>query len=322
MTEDTMTNAAEETAEEQRKAAADAIEKIQRLKKEKNAVVLAHYYQPYEIQELADIVGDSLELARKCTKLKAETVVFCGVRFMGESAALLCPGKKVLLPAPDAPCLLADTLTPKALASLKAAHPESAVVCYINSSAAVKALSDVCCTSANAVKVVKSLKEDSVIFVPDRNLGDYAASQVPEKRFFFHESGCCAVHDLLSAESVAACKARHPNAPVLAHPECSAAVRAMADFIGSTSQMIRFCEESGDDEYIICTESGVTERLSHLHPEKRFHIPDKERLLCPGMKEITVEKLLFALENETGEVLVDEALRKAALRPIEKMLEI
>lgn len=300
----------------------DINEKIMALKKQKNAVILAHFYQPYEIQQLADIVGDSLELARKSKETNADILVFCGVSFMGESAALLCPDKRVLLPAPKAGCYMADTITPKDVVDLKKAHPGSAVVCYINSTAAVKAECDVCCTSSNAVRVVKSLKEDSVIFVPDKNLGAYIAAQVPEKEFFFYDDGCCRIHDRLSAEKVLECKQAHPKALVLVHPECTKAVCDMADFIGSTAQIIAFCENSDKNEFIICTEQGVTERMAALMPDKTFYIPDAKQLYCDSMKAITKEMLLDTLENETGEVFVDEALRKAALKPIERMLKI
>lgn len=296
--------------------------KIQRLKKEKNAVVLAHFYQPMEIQELADIVGDSLELARKSKNTDADILVFCGVNFMGESAAILCPDKRVLLPAPEAGCYMADTITPEDVRRLKAENPDSTVVCYINSTAAVKAESDVCCTSSNALKVVKSVDTDNIIFVPDKNLGAYVASMVPEKRFVFHEGGCCKIHDRLSAESVLNEKALHPNADVLVHPECNSDVCALADFLGSTAQIITYCENSDKDEFIICTELGVTERMRALMPAKRFYVPDTKQLYCDMMKKISVEMLCDCLEKETGEVVIDDLLREAALRPIERMLSI
>ena len=296
--------------------------KILKLKKEKNAVILAHYYQPYEIQQLADIVGDSLELARKSKNTDADILVFCGVSFMGESAALLCPEKRVLLPAPEAGCYMADTITPADVKALKEKYPGSAVVCYINSTAATKAECDICCTSSNAVKVVKSLEEDSIIFVPDKNLGAYISAQVPEKKFFFHESGYCKIHDRLKVEKVLECKAEHPNALILTHPECNKAVCDASDFLGSTAQIISFCENSDKNEFIICTEQGVTERMTAMMPEKRFYIPDKEQLYCDRMKAISKKMLLDTLENETGEVFVDEELRVAALKPIERMLNI
>ena len=297
------------------------LSKIEELKKRKNAVILAHYYQPMEIQLAADIVGDSLELARKSRDTKADILVFCGVTFMGESAKLLCPDKKVLLPAPNAGCAMADTVSERDVLDLKAAHPDSAVVCYINSTAATKALCDICCTSANAVRVVKGLKEDSVIFVPDKNLGDYVAEQAPEKRFFIHE-GCCYVHDSLSLAAVAEAKARYPRAAVLVHPECKSEVRKAADFIGSTTQIINYCESSPLDEFIICTETGVTERLRYLLPDKRFYVPEGKALFCRAMKLITLEGLLKTLEEESGEVLIDPALREKALLPITRMLEL
>lgn len=298
------------------------IDEIQKLKKEKNAVILAHYYQPYEIQCVADIVGDSLELARKSKATDADVLVFCGVSFMGESAALLCPDKRVLLPAPNAGCYMADGITPEDVRTLKKAHPDSAVVCYINSTAAVKAECDICCTSSNAVKVVKSLKEKSVIFIPDKNLGSYIASLVPEKEFFFFENGCCKIHDGLKIDDVLRCKEQYPDAKVLVHPECTAPVCAAADFIGSTAKIITYCEESTDSCFIICTERGVTDRMAALMPCKRFIIPNERQLYCDRMKAITLPMIADTLRDGTGEVHIDEALRASALAPIEKMLQI
>jgi len=300
----------------------DIKQKINKLKAEKNAVILAHYYQPMEIQELADIVGDSLELARKSKNTAADILVFCGVSFMGESAALLCPDKKVLVPAPDAGCYMADTITPDDIKQLKISNPNSAVVCYINSTAATKAECDICCTSSNAVKVVKSLEEESVIFVPDKNLGAYVANQVPEKSFIFHENGCCKIHDKLSAESVLKAKKEHPDADILVHPECSAEVCALADFLGSTAQIITYCESSNKTEFIICTELGVTERMRMLMPHKLFYVPDTKQLYCDRMKMITPKMVLETLENETGHVVISNELREAAIKPIERMLSI
>lgn len=298
------------------------IDKIEKLKKGRNAVILAHYYEPLEIQQIADIVGDSLELARKSKNTNADVLVFCGVSFMGESAALLCPDKKVLLPAPNAGCYMADTITPDDVIKLKNEHPDSAVVCYINSTAATKAVSDICCTSSNAVKVVSSLKEDSVIFIPDKNLGAYVASKIADKQFYFHPNGCCPIHDKLSAKDVEACKALHPDAEILVHPECSAEVCKMADFVGSTSQIIDYSKDSSCNEFIICTELGVTKRMAMLMPEKSFYIPSEKQLFCDSMKAITLKMVASTLENMSGEVVVDNALREAALKPIERMLAL
>ncbi len=296
-------------------------ERILALKKEKNAVILAHFYQPLEIQLLADIVGDSLELARKSKNVDAEKIIFCGVRFMGESAAIICPDKRVFLPAPDAGCLMADMIKPEDIEALRAKYPNSAVVCYINSTAETKAHCDICCTSSNAVKVVNSLSEDEVIFVPDKNLGSYVASMTPNKKFHFFD-GCCPIHHGLSVKSVLNCKEEHPDAAVLVHPECSPEVCALADFAGSTAQILTYCENSENDEFIICTEIGVTERMSHLMPNKTFYIPDRVQLFCNGMKEITLDMLENCLENETGEVFVDKDMQERALLPIERMLKI
>ncbi len=296
-------------------------ERIIKLKKEKNAVILAHFYQPLEIQLLADIVGDSLELARKSKNVDADKIIFCGVRFMGESAAIICPDKRVFLPAPTAGCLMADMIKPEDIDALREKHPNSAVVCYINSTAETKAHCDICCTSSNAVKVVNSLSEDEIIFVPDKNLGSYVASMTPNKKFHFFD-GCCPIHHGLSVESVIKCKAEHPDAKVLVHPECSPEVCALADFAGSTAQIITYCESSDDSEFIICTEFGVTERMQKLMPDKRFFIPDRKQLLCEGMKAISLDMLESCLMNESGEVFVEKDMQERALLPIERMLNI
>lgn len=297
-------------------------DKILKLKKERNATVLAHFYQPLEIQAVADIVGDSLELARKSKETDSDILVFCGVTFMGESASLLCPDKRVLLPAPNAGCAMADTITPDEVIRLKAQHPGSAVVCYINSTAATKAECDICCTSSNAVKVVNSLAVESVIFVPDKNLGRYVERLVPNKRFYFHEKGCCPIHDGLSRDSVLDCKRAHPNAAVIVHPECTYQVCDIADFVGSTAQLLDFCGNSPYDEFIVCTELGVTERMRMLMPEKTFYIPDAKQLYCENMKRISLKDLADTLENLTGEVTIDPKLRERALLPIERMLAL
>lgn len=300
----------------------ELITKINKLKSEKNAVILAHYYQPVEIQLVADIVGDSLELARKSKDTDADILVFCGVSFMGESAAIICPDKKVLLPAPNAGCYMADKITPKDIKELKSAHPGSAVVCYINSTAATKAECDICCTSSNAIKVVASLDEDSIIFVPDKNLGAYVAKHFPNKTFHFHDRGCCPIHDELSAESVLICKAEHPDAEVLVHPECNQDVCALADFLGSTAQILERCKTSEKNEFIICTEVGITDRMELLIPDKRFFVPNRKQLYCDSMKAITLNMIIDTLENMSGEVIVSEEIRSNAMRPIERMLKI
>ncbi len=298
------------------------VTRIKELKAKKKAVILAHYYQPLEIQLIADIVGDSLELARKCKDTDAEVLVFCGVSFMGESAAIICPDKKVLLPAPKAGCYMADRITPEEVRQLKAAHPESAVVCYINSTAATKAECDICCTSSNAVKVVSSLEENSIIFVPDKNLGAYVAKHLPEKTFHFHDRGCCPIHDGLSVDSILKVKAEHPDAKILVHPECSQSVCGIADFLGSTAQILDYCKNSDDNEFIICTELGITERMAMLMPDKKFYVPDSKQLYCDSMKKINLEMIANTLENMTGEVIIDKNMREAALKPIERMLNV
>lgn len=299
----------------------DFLHRVEKLKRQKNAVVLAHFYEPVEIQLAADFVGDSLELARRCKALEAERIVFCGVSFMAETAKLLCPEKQVFIPAPDAGCFMADMIDENHILKLREEHPKASVVCYINSTARTKAVCDICCTSANAIKIARSVDGDEIIFVPDRNLGNYVAQRVKEKQFFFH-AGCCPIHDNLKLEKVLEAKDKHPNAPVLTHPECRPEICGASDFVGSTSQILNFVADSDNNEFIICTEEGVIDRMRMLYPKKRFFNPDKETLFCPGMKRITTEMLIDTLENGTGEISLDESLRERALLPITRMLEI
>lgn len=295
-------------------------EQIKRLKAEKRALILAHYYERLEIQKLADFVGDSFELSKKAKNAPEDTIVFCGVKFMGESAKILSPEKTVLMPRPDAGCLMADMITPNIIRKLKAEHPSAAVVCYVNSSAECKAVSDICCTSSNAVRVVRSLKNEEIIFVPDKNLGAYVARQVPEKKFIF-SGGFCPVHKMRTEADVFAVKEEHPTAKLLAHPECEAEVLRHADFIGSTSEILKFAAEDGGDEFIIGTEAGVVERLADAYPEKKFYILSEE-LICTNMKKTTAEDLRDCLENMSGEIKLSPEMIKAAYAPLEKMLSV
>ena len=258
---------------------------VLKLKKEKNALILAHYYAPLEIWELADFVGDSLELSRKAAAAKEDLIVFCGVRFMAESAKLLNPTKKVLLPVADAGCPMADMITAEKLAELKKLHPEAAVVCYVNSSAAVKALSDICCTSSNAVKVVSSLEADEIIFVPDRNLGAHVAKHNPQKKFHFID-GYCPIHNACTVKDLEKAKALHPKALVACHPECGEGAPALSDYVGSTTGILDFCRKSEGKEFIIATELEIVLALQKELPEKTFY-PAKEGFLCEDMKKNT-----------------------------------
>ena len=295
-------------------------QRINKLKKQKNAVIVAHSYQPMEIQELADVVGDSLQLSRHCANDDAKTIVFCGVLFMAESAKILSPDKKVLLPEINAGCPMADMADSKALKEMKANHPDATVVCYINSSAAVKAESDICCTSSNAVKIVKSIDNNKIIFVPDRNLGAYVASMVPEKEIILWE-GYCPVHDALTAESVIKMRELHPNAHIAAHPECRSDILDLADFIGSTKKIIDYVTESDEKEFIIATEKGLVDRLQKMTKGKKIHLADNG-MLCADMKKITPAKIIKALEEDIYEITLEKEVSEAAAGCLQKMMEI
>lgn len=298
----------------------DIIEAIERLKKERNAVILSHVYQPAEIQEIADLTGDSLELSRKAAAADADVIVCCGVHFMAESACILSPDKIVLLPADGAGCQMADMVSPEALAEEKKQHPNALVVAYVNTSAKVKALSDICCTSANAVKVVASLPEDrEILFVPDRNLGDYVKRQTGRNVTCW--PGYCPVHHNLSAVQVDEAKHKHPKALVLAHPECAREVLERADYISSTMGMINYINQSAQMEFIIATECGVLHPLEKKHPDKRFYLAD-DSMVCPTMKYTTLEKVKEALETLEPRVVVDEQTRKRAEASLTRMLEL
>ena len=295
-------------------------DEILRLKKEKDALILAHYYQRFEIQRVADICGDSFELSKKAKLADNRLIVFCGVSFMAESAKILNPTKKVILPRADAGCRMANMVTPEDIMALREKYPDAAVVCYVNSSAATKAVSDICCTSSNALKVVKSLPNKRIIFVPDKNLGGYIAKLVPEKEFILH-SGFCPTHRNITAKEVERAKAEHPDALFAVHPECEGDVLERADFIGSTSQILDFCAKSDAKEYIIGTEVGVVERLSYYHPEKEFYLLTPW-LVCSDMKKTELSDVLSALENEEHEVTMTEEDIAAAKLPLERMVAI
>ena len=292
---------------------------IRRLLAQRNAVLLAHNYMRDEVQEVADITGDSLALSMEAAKTAAEVIVFCGVHFMAESASILAPEKTVLLPRLDAGCPMADMVTEEGLRELKARHPGVPVVTYVNSSAAVKAESDICCTSANAQKVVSSLPDKEVIFVPDRNLGQYVA-RFSDKTFHFWE-GFCPTHERLKAEEVARLKHEHPDALFVCHPECNPAVVALADHVCSTTGMYSFCKESGAAKFIIGTEAGILFRLKKENPHKEF-ILASSALICPNMKLTSLEDIVAALTTMSPVVKVPEEIRLPAKRALDRMLLI
>ena len=293
---------------------------IQQLKKAKNAVILAHYYAPAEVQDIADYVGDSFYLAKIARENTADILVFCGVSFMGESAKILNPGKKVLMPDLSADCPMAHMVKPGLIEETRKQYEDLAVVCYINSTADLKCLSDVCVTSSNAVKIVKALPNKNIFFIPDKNLGSYVARQVPEKNIILND-GCCPVHAAVSVEQTQLLKAAHPDARVLSHPECEEAVLALSDYVGSTSGIINYARESDGQEFIICTEQGVLYQLMAENPEKRFYFPAPSPC-CRDMKLNTLEALLSVLEQENHTVEISDEVRTRALLPLDRMLEL
>ena len=295
-------------------------EQIQELKKERGAVIIAHNYQIDEVQALADFTGDSLELSRKAAELKEEVIVFCGVHFMAETAAILSPEKTILIPDPNAGCPMADMVTAEQLRALKAKHPAAKVVCYVNSSAEVKAESDICCTSSNAVNVCKSLGDVEIIFVPDRNLGSFVAEQLDTE--FILYNGFCPTHERIREVDMIEIREQYPNAVVMAHPECSKPVRDRADQLLSTGQMCQFAQNSEHQEFIVATELGIVYRLRTENPGKLFHPVNPDRAVCPNMKKITVEKILWSLQDMKARVTVPEEIALRAVGCIERMLEL
>lgn len=296
------------------------VEEIETLKREKNAVILAHYYVPDEVQAIADAVGDSFYLSKMARQTKAGTIVFAGVSFMGESACMMNPDKKVLMPDITADCAMAHMASEKRIKELREKYDDLAVVCYINSTARLKALSDVCVTSSNAVDIVRKLKNEHIFFIPDGNLGAYVKAQVPEKDIILND-GYCPVHQKMTAQDVKAAKAAHPGALLLVHPECTGDVVNEADFTGSTADIIKFAGESTAREFLIGTEEGVMYALRRQNPEKRFYALS-EGQCCEDMKKMTLKKIRDCLKYENGLVSVDDALAEAAVRPLEKMLEL
>jgi len=303
----------------------DLFAEIERLKKEKNAILLAHYYQEPDIQDVADYIGDSLGLAQQAEKTNADMIVFAGVHFMAETAKILNPSKKVVIPDLKAGCSLSDSCPPPLFKKFKEQHPDHVVVSYINCSAGIKALSDVICTSSNAKVIVESFpKDQKIIFAPDKNLGAYINKVTGRNMLLWN--GACMVHEIFSLEKITKLKVRHPNAKIIAHPECEEPILRIADFIGSTTGLLKYTQKDDAKEYIVATETGILHQMEKGSPNKTF-IPAPPNNACacndcPHMKRNTLEKLYLCMEYEVPEITMDEELRVAAKKPIDRMLEI
>ncbi|MCX6246308.1 MAG: quinolinate synthase NadA [Bacteroidetes bacterium] len=303
----------------------NSIEEFNRLRKEKNAILLAHFYQVPEIQDLADFVGDSLGLSQEAFNTKANIIVFAGVHFMAETAKILNPGKKVLLPDTEAGCSLADSCPAGDFEKFKNNYPGYIVISYINCSAEVKALSDIICTSSNAVKIVESLPRDTkIIFAPDKNLGSYV-NRITGRNMVLWE-GSCEVHDIIKTEAVLKLKINHPEAKLIAHPECKAVILQMADFIGSTTALLNFTQRDSAKEFIVATETGILHQMKKSSPDKKFYVVPTDETCscndCPYMKLNTLPKLLNCLKNESPEIVLSPGLMEMARKPIIRMLEL
>ena len=298
----------------------ELLDKIQALKKQRNAVILAHNYQPGEIQDMADYTGDSLGLSVRASQTDADVIVFCGVLFMAETAAILSPHKTVLLPDKNAGCPMADMINARQLRELKEQHPEALVVCYVNSTAEVKALSDYCCTSGNALELTQRLPKDrEIIFVPDKNLGGFIVERTGRDMILW--PGYCSSHVRILTDDIRTARQEHPRARVLAHPECNPGVRAIADELLSTGQMLKFVKTSDVNEFIIATENGIIHSLQKQNPDKRFY-PATEKAICANMKKISLEKVAWALEDMDCRVTVPEPVCTQAKRSLDRMLEV
>ncbi|HTI59967.1 quinolinate synthase NadA [Mucilaginibacter sp.] len=303
----------------------DLFEEIERLKKEKNAVILAHYYQEPDIQDIADYIGDSLGLSQQAAKTDADVIVFAGVHFMAETAKILSPQKKVLLPDLKAGCSLADSCPPHLFRKFKENYPDHLVITYVNCTAELKALSDIVCTSSNAVQIVESLpKDQKIIFGPDKNLGAYVAKKTGRDLVLWN--GACMVHEIFSREKITKLKERYPNAKLLAHPECEDVILKLADYIGSTTGLLKYATKSPEREFIVATESGIIHQMQKDNPDKIFiPAPPNNSCACndcPHMKRNTLEKLYLCIKNEMPEVTVPEHIIERAVKPIERMLDI
>lgn len=303
----------------------DLFAEIERLKKEKNAIILAHFYQEPDIQDVADYIGDSLGLAQQAEKTQADMIVFAGVHFMAETAKILNPSKKVVIPDFHTGCSLSDSCPPPLFEQFKQKHPDHIVISYINCSAGIKALSDIICTSSNAQKIVESLpKDQKIIFAPDKNLGAYINKVTGRNMVLWN--GACMVHEIFSVEKIAALKQRHPNAKIIAHPECEDVLLQMADYIGSTTQLLKYTMTDSSKEFIVATETGILHQMIKSSPDKTF-IPAPPNNACacndcPHMKRNTLEKIYLCMKYELPEITMDETLRLAAKKPIDKMLEL
>jgi quinolinate synthase len=303
----------------------DLFAEIERLKKEKNAIILAHYYQEPDIQDVADFIGDSLGLAQQAENTTADIIVFAGVHFMGETAKILNPTKKVLLPDLNAGCSLSDSAPPDLFKLFKDKYPDHLVITYVNCSAGIKALSDIICTSSNAEIILDSLpKEQKIIFAPDKNLGAYLNKKTGRNMILWN--GSCMVHEIFSLEKIIKLKVRHPKAKVIAHPECEDSVLSVADYIGSTTGLLKYSQSNDAKEFIVVTETGILHQMQKLNPFKTFiPAPPNNSCACndcPHMKLNTLEKLYLCMQYETPEIIIDETLRMAAVKPIKRMLKI
>ncbi|MBD5401797.1 quinolinate synthase NadA [bacterium] len=298
----------------------DLINKIKALKAQKNAVILAHCYQPVEVDLVADYVGDSLYLSQVAAKTDADIIVFAGVYFMAQTAKLLSPNKKVLLPQIEAGCRMADMINYEQLKKFKETNPDIPTVCYINSTAEVKSECDICCTSSNAVKIVNSLNAEKILFLPDTYLGKWVEKQLGKTEVITYP-GFCPTHLHIRPDDIEKARQQHPDALVLAHPECHTSVSDIADYVGSTTGIMKFAKESNNKSFIIATEEGVVDRLKRDFPDKEF-IPVKENIICPNMKMTSLEDILEVLEKENNEIFVDEKIAPKAVKCIDRMLEV
>lgn len=292
-------------------------EEIMKLKKSKNAIILAHYYQVPEIQDVADFVGDSFELSKRAKENDADVIVFCGVRFMAESAKILSPNKKVLLPVREAGCPMADMAAAQQIIDMKKEYPRAKVVTYVNSSVEAKAVSDVCCTSSNAIKIVKNIDAEEIIFAPDKNLGSYVQEHVPEKKIILWKGHCC-VHDRISREDVFRGKEEGNTAEILVHPECRKEIRDLANYIGSTSGIINYASKSEHDKFLIVTEEGVLHKLRKENAHKEFL--SLRGMTCKNMKKTSLDDVYWSLDEMKYEINIDEEIRKKAAKALENML--
>lgn len=298
----------------------DLQKKIIELKKEKDALILAHYYVPLDVQDIADHVCDSFEMAKRAKNATQKLIIICGVYFMGESAKLLSPDKKVLIPAPDAGCPMADMVTVEDVLRLKEANPGAAVMCYVNSSAAVKAVSDICCTSSSALRIAKSLEENEIIFVPDIHLAQYTAEKVPDKKIILH-TGFCPTHHRIMEKDVLAAKKAHPDAMFAVHPECRSEVLRHADFVGSTAEIIAFTRETSAKEVIIGTEMGIIERLQRELPDKKIFTV-ATAFICPNMKKVTLKAVFDCLDKEEFEIKLSDKEIEGARLSLDRMVAV